>query len=44
VTMHLLEDMGCDLIQGYILTRPLPLEEMIDWMSGQPKRSRISAS
>ena len=43
-TLRLLEDMGCDLIQGYILTRPLPFDGMIDWMSGQPRRSRISAS
>src|SRR5690554_2457975 len=43
-TLSLLKDMGCDLIQGYILTRPLPFDEMVDWMSGQPRRSRINAS
>ncbi|MDX5329225.1 MAG: EAL domain-containing protein, partial [Marinobacter sp.] len=43
-TLALLEDMGCDLIQGYILTRPLPFDGLVDWMSGQPRRSRISAS
>lgn len=29
-----LTDMGCDLIQGYYLTAPLPLENFIDWMRG----------
>ncbi|PSF08808.1 EAL domain-containing protein [Marinobacter halophilus] len=43
-TLKLLEEMGCDLIQGYLLTRPLPFDEMINWLSDQPSRSRISAS
>jgi EAL domain-containing protein (putative c-di-GMP-specific phosphodiesterase class I) len=27
-----LERMGCDLIQGYLLTRPLPAGEFIEWL------------
>lgn len=43
-TLKLLDEMGCDLIQGYILTRPLRFDDMISWLSVQPSRSRISAS
>ncbi|MGC8120425.1 EAL domain-containing protein [Marinobacter sp. VGCF2001] len=46
-TLALLEDMGCDLVQGYFLTRPLPYDELIEWLDAyqrQPFRSRISAS
>ena len=46
-TLSLLHDMGCDLIQGYFLTRPLPFNEMVDWLGNynpQALRSRISAS
>lgn len=31
-TLGLLEEMGCDMIQGFILTRPLPLDELVEWM------------
>lgn len=46
-TLALLEGMGCDLVQGYFLTRPLPFAEMVDWLKGynpQALRSRINAS
>ena len=46
-TLSLLHDMGCDLVQGYFLTRPLPFNEMVDWLGNynpQALRSRISAS
>ncbi|MDF0749299.1 EAL domain-containing protein [Marinobacter sp. 71-i] len=32
-TMKLLEAMGCDMVQGYILTPPLPFDEMTLWLS-----------
>jgi EAL domain-containing protein (putative c-di-GMP-specific phosphodiesterase class I)/GGDEF domain-containing protein len=31
-TAKLLRDMGCDMIQGYLLTPPLPFDEMMDWL------------
>lgn len=31
-TMELLERMGCDMIQGYILTPPLPFDDIIVWL------------
>ncbi|MEC7815236.1 MAG: EAL domain-containing protein [Pseudomonadota bacterium] len=43
-TQDLLEAMGCDLIQGYFLTPPLPLDELLGWLADQSRRSRISAS
>lgn len=32
-TLELLEKMGCDMIQGFVLTPPLPLDELISWLS-----------
>jgi EAL domain-containing protein (putative c-di-GMP-specific phosphodiesterase class I)/GGDEF domain-containing protein len=32
-TLELLEEMGCDMIQGYILTPPLPIDELAVWIS-----------
>lgn len=31
-TMELLEKMGCDMIQGYFLTPPLPFDDIIVWL------------
>jgi EAL domain-containing protein (putative c-di-GMP-specific phosphodiesterase class I) len=31
-TLNLLADMGCDEIQGYYLTPPLPLDAIIEWL------------
>lgn len=32
VTANMLRDMGCDMIQGYLLTPPLPFDELMDWL------------
>lgn len=32
-TADLLKEMGCDMIQGYLLSQPLSLERMLDWLS-----------
>ncbi len=32
-TADLLKTMGCDMIQGYWLTPPLPIDEMLVWLS-----------
>ncbi|MBS8240415.1 EAL domain-containing protein [Marinobacter lipolyticus] len=34
-TAELLEGMGCDMIQGYLLTPPLPFDELVTWLSNQ---------
>jgi EAL domain-containing protein (putative c-di-GMP-specific phosphodiesterase class I) len=33
-----LSDRGCDLIQGYLLARPMPLEALADWLVANRKR------
>jgi diguanylate cyclase (GGDEF)-like protein len=33
-SLHLLTAMGCDLAQGYHLSRPLPAGELASWMQG----------
>ena len=42
-TARLLKDLGCDHLQGYWLCHPLPLADLLDWLSEQaPARSRES--
>ncbi|WP_323752797.1 EAL domain-containing protein [Marinobacter sp.] len=43
-TLNLLSEMGCDQIQGYFLNRPLPFDQVVEWLADQRCRSRISAS
>lgn len=31
--LSLLQEMGCDLVQGYLLSRPMPLNELLEQMS-----------
>jgi EAL domain-containing protein (putative c-di-GMP-specific phosphodiesterase class I) len=31
-TLHLLKDMGCDLIQGYYISRPIKSDTLQDWL------------
>jgi EAL domain-containing protein (putative c-di-GMP-specific phosphodiesterase class I) len=31
-TLHLLEGMGCDQAQGYLISRPLPAEHLARWL------------
>ena len=39
-----LAELGCDIAQGYLLTRPVPPEELTKWLAlwrrgrGQPRR------
>ena len=28
-----LAELGCDQIQGYVLTPPLPADELVDWLT-----------
>ncbi|MEP3166925.1 MAG: EAL domain-containing protein [Marinobacter sp.] len=41
-TLDLLEQMGCDMIQGYLITPPLPFNELTAWLDkrGRPEKSR----
>ena len=31
-TLDMLREMGCDMIQGYHLSKPLPLEDLLTWI------------
>jgi EAL domain-containing protein (putative c-di-GMP-specific phosphodiesterase class I) len=35
MTLTLLEDMGCDVAQGFLFSRPLPVERMEAWMAAR---------
>lgn len=39
--VSLLEQMGCDMVQGYVLTPPLPLDELKTWLD-QHQQTRTS--
>ncbi len=34
-TADALRSLGCDMIQGYHLSRPLPLEELLQWLGAR---------
>lgn len=36
VTLGLLEEMGCDLAQGFLIGRPLPPAAVVEWLNGGP--------
>lgn len=31
-TMALLQEMGCDMVQGFILSKPMPIDTLINWL------------
>nr|WP_284047997.1 EAL domain-containing protein [Marinobacter sp. ATCH36] len=37
-TLEMLEQMGCDMIQGYFLSPPLPFDEMIVWLDDRERQ------
>ncbi|KPQ02824.1 EAL domain-containing protein [Marinobacter sp. HL-58] len=39
-TLDLLEQMGCDMIQGYFLSPPLPFDELTAWLDQQPRHEK----
>jgi EAL domain-containing protein (putative c-di-GMP-specific phosphodiesterase class I) len=42
-TAEILRHMGCDMIQGFLLTPPLPFDEALDWLNrhGRQQANRI---
>jgi diguanylate cyclase (GGDEF)-like protein len=34
--IHHLREMGCDLVQGYAIARPMPLAETVSWLADRP--------
>jgi diguanylate cyclase (GGDEF)-like protein len=37
-TWHLLRNLGCDVVQGYHLSRPLPPQQITDWLNERKLR------
>jgi diguanylate cyclase len=35
-TLKELDALGCDAIQGYYVSRPVPADELISWLEQQP--------
>jgi EAL domain-containing protein (putative c-di-GMP-specific phosphodiesterase class I) len=40
-TWHLLRNLGCDVVQGYHLSRPLPPQQITDWLSERKLRVEL---
>lgn len=40
---QLLRDLGCDMAQGYLLSRPMPAGELVGWMRQDRRRLRALA-
>jgi EAL domain-containing protein (putative c-di-GMP-specific phosphodiesterase class I) len=39
-TASVLADLGCDVIQGFLLARPMPVDDFLDWLE-QPVRPLV---
>lgn len=40
-TLSVLKNMGCDFAQGYYYSKPLPLEQYIDWLEEQELKEEL---
>ena len=40
-SLALLSVMGCDLVQGYLISRPIPLDELLTYLSNPNSRPRV---
>jgi len=43
MTLALLENMGCDVAQGFLFSRPLPHERIEAWMAARTELTSVSA-
>ena len=41
-TYSTLKDMGCNILQGYFISRPIPAKDFMDWVQRQGKDSVLS--
>jgi EAL domain-containing protein (putative c-di-GMP-specific phosphodiesterase class I) len=41
-TWYALQDLGCDLAQGYLISRPMPGDDIARWLSGHFDRVRVT--
>ncbi|ENO15638.2 EAL domain-containing protein [Marinobacter nanhaiticus D15-8W] len=42
-TLQLLEEMGCDMIQGFVLTPPQPMDEFMRWLTNHVMQEKRRA-
>jgi diguanylate cyclase (GGDEF)-like protein len=40
--LELLRSFGCDQVQGYLISRPLPLPELVTYLTADEKQSRVN--
>jgi predicted signal transduction protein with EAL and GGDEF domain len=43
-TWYALQDLGCDLAQGYLISRPMPGDDITRWLSGHFDPVRVAGS
>jgi diguanylate cyclase (GGDEF)-like protein len=43
-TAHVVRRLGCDAIQGYLFGRPMPAQELVEWMDSNHARTVTPAS
>jgi EAL domain-containing protein (putative c-di-GMP-specific phosphodiesterase class I) len=41
-TWYALQDLGCDLAQGYLISRPMPGDDITRWLSGHFDPARVA--
>ena len=37
-----MRDLGCDIIQGYHISRPMDLQRVFDWLAARPQSDRAT--
>lgn len=42
-TLRLLREMNCDMVQGYVLTPPLPFDDFVRWLADQQEEEQRRA-
>lgn len=42
--LELLARLGCDLVQGYHISRPMPLDDLLAWLERPQVESSVSGS
>ncbi len=41
-TLDMLREMGCDMVQGYHLSKPLPLDELFVWIDSRTREPAVA--